>query len=273
LIEQPKQEVHPGAAQASTGVVKPASLPRSRDQAKDDVWARRPNQSGTGHYFLDFEQRSHPPAAQRSSAGAKVGIAMSALLLAGVGVSIYSQPMQTTMSNLSGRLKELVNVRQNVRAFEQPSTATPALNDEVVDAKPQPEFPLPFSAPAGDAYPDKRVATEAPNEAVVEPKTSISPAEEQAGPRKRVSEQSNTVRSGSIRPTSTEPPSNEKLETEVHRAISNRAIQGVAVSVSDGTAYLGGRVASVRQKIVAARAAGSVTGIKNIENHIAVGPE
>jgi BON domain-containing protein len=188
-------------------------------------------------------------------------------------VTVYSQPMQTTMSTLSGRLKEFVNVGQNGRAVEEPSVATPALNDEVIDAKPQPEFPLPFSAPAGDTYPDKRVINEGPKESVIERKSSISAAEEHAGKRKRVSDQSNTVRSASIRPTSTEPPSNEKLEAEIHRAISNRAIQGVAVSVSDGTAYLGGRVASVRQKIVAARAAGSVAGIKNIENRIAVGPE
>ena len=274
LVEQPKEKVHVVAEEANTGYVKPAPVLPSRDQAKNDVWARRPNQSGSGHYFLDLEQRSHPVPAPRSSAGAKVGIAMSALLLAGVGVSVYSQPMQTTMSTLSGRLKEFVNVGQNGRALEEPTVATPALNDEVIDAKPRPEFPLPFSAPAGDTYPDKRVITEVPKEPVIERKSSISAAaEEHVGKRKRVSDQSNTVRGASIRPTSTEPPSNEKLEAEVHRAISNRAIQGVAVSVSDGTAYLGGRVASVRQKIVAARAAGSVTGIKNIENRIAVGPE
>jgi len=222
---------------------------------------------------LDLEQRSQPVPAPRSSAGANVGITMSALLLAGVGVSVYSQPMQTTMSSLGGRLKEFVHVGQNVNVVEDPTITTPALNDEVIDAKPQAEFPLPFSAPVGDAYPEKRISAEAPDKPLPERKTSISAAEEQAAKRKRVSEQSNAVRSGSIRPTSTEPPSNEKLEVEIHRAISNRAIQGVAVSVSDGTAYLGGRVASVRQKIAAARAAGSVAGVKNIENRIAVGPE
>jgi hypothetical protein len=37
------------------------------------------------------------------------------------------------------------------------------------------------------------------------------------------------------------PVTAEKLEFEIHKAIHNRAVRGVEVSVRDGTAYLTGR--------------------------------
>jgi hypothetical protein len=62
----------------------------------------------------------------------------------------------------------------------------------------------------------------------------------------------------------------KNLAAQVSRAIENRAIVGVVVSVSNGTAVLKGRVATERQKNVAERAARSVAGVKRIRNRIAV---
>ena len=63
----------------------------------------------------------------------------------------------------------------------------------------------------------------------------------------------------------------KKLEMEVYKAISDRAITGVAiVSVSDGTVYLDGRVATPRQKLAAVRAALSVPGVKSVRDRIAI---
>ena len=62
-----------------------------------------------------------------------------------------------------------------------------------------------------------------------------------------------------------------KLEMEVYKAISDRAITGVAiVSVSDGTVYLDGRVATPRQKLAAVRAALSVPGVKSVRDRITI---
>jgi len=60
------------------------------------------------------------------------------------------------------------------------------------------------------------------------------------------------------------------LEAQVYKAIENRAIMGVDVSVINGTAYLEGRVATERQRAAAERAARGVAGIERVRNRIAV---
>jgi hypothetical protein len=70
----------------------------------------------------------------------------------------------------------------------------------------------------------------------------------------------------------TAEPENQRkrIEAEVQAALQNRAITGVVVSVVDGTAYLDGRVASVRQKAMAERAARSVADVKRVRNRLDV---
>jgi general secretion pathway protein A len=70
--------------------------------------------------------------------------------------------------------------------------------------------------------------------------------------------------------TRTAEPENERkrVEADVQAALQNRAITGVVVSVVDGTAYLDGRVASVRQKAMAERAARSVSEVKRVRNRL-----
>jgi osmotically-inducible protein OsmY len=65
-------------------------------------------------------------------------------------------------------------------------------------------------------------------------------------------------------------PTNERLEFEIYKAIYNRAIRGVEVSVVDGVAYLDGRVASERQKLAAGQAARSVPGVRAVRDRIVV---
>ena len=62
------------------------------------------------------------------------------------------------------------------------------------------------------------------------------------------------------------------LEIEIHRAIQNRAIEGVSVKLIDGTAYLGGQVASERQRSMAERAALGVQEVASVENQIKIRP-
>ncbi|HEX2227059.1 MAG TPA: BON domain-containing protein, partial [Candidatus Binatia bacterium] len=63
----------------------------------------------------------------------------------------------------------------------------------------------------------------------------------------------------------------KQLEAQVQRAIQIRAINGVEVSVANGTAILEGRVASERQKRAAERAANSVSGVQRVRNRLVVG--
>lgn len=66
------------------------------------------------------------------------------------------------------------------------------------------------------------------------------------------------------------PQRSEDLEAAVRQAIERRAIVGVTVSVSRGTAILGGRVASERQRHTVERAVRNVPGVKQVLNQINV---
>ena len=62
----------------------------------------------------------------------------------------------------------------------------------------------------------------------------------------------------------------DDLQSQISRAIENRAIMGIEVSVVQGTAYLDGHVASERQRRAAERAARSVVGVERVRNRIAI---
>jgi len=62
----------------------------------------------------------------------------------------------------------------------------------------------------------------------------------------------------------------DNLQTQISKAIENRAIMGIEVSVVQGTAFLDGHVASERQRRAAERAARSVAGVERVRNRIAI---
>ena len=61
-----------------------------------------------------------------------------------------------------------------------------------------------------------------------------------------------------------------KLQVEIYKAIHDGGISGVQVSVSDGTVYLDGQVATPKQKLAAVRATLSIRGVKRVQNGIIV---
>src|SRR5688572_18639029 len=62
----------------------------------------------------------------------------------------------------------------------------------------------------------------------------------------------------------------ENLVNQISKAIKNRAIIGVDVSVSEGVAYLDGRVATLEQRNAAELAAHGVPEVREIRNRIAI---
>ena len=62
----------------------------------------------------------------------------------------------------------------------------------------------------------------------------------------------------------------DRLVVDIYKAIANRAITGVEVSVIDGTVFLSGRVATENQKILAARAARNVPGVNYLRDQIII---
>jgi general secretion pathway protein A len=77
-------------------------------------------------------------------------------------------------------------------------------------------------------------------------------------------------RSPPVRTPDDEAITKRKLEFEIYKAIHDRAIRSVEVSVNDGTVYLKGRVATPRQKLLAVRATLGVPGVKGVRDRIIV---
>ncbi|HXV79830.1 MAG TPA: BON domain-containing protein, partial [Candidatus Binatia bacterium] len=104
--------------------------------------------------------------------------------------------------------------------------------------------------------------TEANN---LQPESSIASASDQLPPAAKNEDEARTFVHFSDTAVAA-----ERLEFEVYKAIHNRAIRTVNVSITDGTVYLTGRVATERQKLAAAQAALSVRGIKEVRNQVIV---
>jgi hypothetical protein len=62
----------------------------------------------------------------------------------------------------------------------------------------------------------------------------------------------------------------KNTELQIVKAIHNRAIDGVQVSVVEGKAFLDGRVATERQKSAAEQATRGVPGVTEVQNRIEV---
>jgi general secretion pathway protein A len=73
-----------------------------------------------------------------------------------------------------------------------------------------------------------------------------------------------------VRPSRDPAVQNRLLEIEIHKAIMNRAIEGVSVNLANGVVYLEGQVASERQRALAERAALSVDEKVRVSNRLQV---
>ena len=150
-----------------------------------------------------------------------------------------------------------------------------------IDLKPQPEPQIPTDR--GPEVPLRArenlpQLTENPNDNEAVPDTKV--AGESRSSRKAVdtSPKQNPGETGenrNARWNDRNQPDNyaigaHKLQSEIYQAIRHRGISGVQVSVSDGTVYLDGRVATPRQKLAAVRATLSVPGVKRVQNGIIV---
>lgn len=111
-----------------------------------------------------------------------------------------------------------------------------------------------------------------PPETSLEPLTGNNGTEDSlnhdAKSQPRVPDPSNEGRRAPLKVSSNQ--SNRDLQEQIIKAIENRAIIGVEVSVVRGTAFLDGRVATERQRRAAERAAHSVDQVSRVRNRIVV---
>jgi general secretion pathway protein A len=227
----------------------------------------------------DFEQFPGRPKNQlhpkRNWAGAGIAIVLAFVILA--GTVLYSQ-QNGSLAALAVNLEDLISVRWK-NPLQAQSKPTPERFREKVPAEERVEesrvlVPL-LEEPtlsATDINQDNGANSKVENSV----KPPLTEAKSEKETTKTSSDQARTAKPR----TQTEnffyynnndaAMEAEKLEFEIHKAIHNRAIRGVEVSVRDGKVYLTGQVATEKQKFAAAQAARSVAGAKEVRDQITV---
>jgi hypothetical protein len=246
---------------------KPASRQSNYDD--DKHW-----RSGVEEFPARSNQSSVRRRNKRGWAGVTIAVVLTVIVLA--GTILYTQ-QSGSLAALGVNIDDLVNVRWQHSAYtKNPPPATERIPDERSFATEEPSGEIPLlqvpelsAANLNQNPPGGKTAvaanppappTEA-NDLKTEGDVTYSEPKEAAS---KNSKQTQKLLSNDTEVTT------EKLEFEIYKAIYNRAIRGVEVSIVDGTVYLTGRVATERQKNAAAQAARSVPGVKEVRDQVSV---
>jgi general secretion pathway protein A len=261
---------------------------RPTTRALDERW---------GSDLEPIRASTHIRSRRRTFAGLGIGFLLGLAISA--GVVLYAQQtgslaaLDVNFKNLAGiDIKDLVGLRRENPERAHPEAARPELNTEVLKqtpphrAEPNTEFlkeTPPIKTPEPQVPESRQSETPAPepnqnNAALPEIKKPDATAIPEAATPSQITKSKETppaptktiAKDRPLRAPENVAPTAEQLEFEIYKAIHNRAIRGVEVSVRDGTAYLAGRVATENQKLAAAQAASSVAGVREVRDQIIV---
>jgi general secretion pathway protein A len=239
---------------AGWGVPPAGSGPANRQESDFRVEADRGWDEGAADTPLEFE----PRLVQHGRTGLPwVGITLLLILaLAGVGGAVfYPSDAEYYFASLRRNIGDLVGVAAGNNPQTENRRATPR---EELAALQEPEKPAKTEASLPDR--DESAAPMSDRDEIPEPNIGKPP-------KPSVKSRTRPARSAAL----DDPESqSKKTELQVVKAIQNRAIEGVQVSVVEGKAFLNGRVATERQKSAAERATRRVPGVMEVQNRIEV---
>jgi general secretion pathway protein A len=227
--------------------------------------------------FEPIRAGTHIQPRSRSFAGLGIGVLLGMAISA--GVVLYSQQtgslaaLDVNFKNLAGiDIKDLVGLRRENPERARPELSTEVLKETLPYKTPEPQVPEsresepPVLEPNQNSAalpeikkPDANAIPEAAIPSQITKSKEIPPA-----PTKTITKDRPLRARDNVAPTA------EQLEFEIYKAIHNRAIRGIEVSVRDGTAYLAGRVATEKQKLAAVQAASTTAGVKEVRDQIIV---
>ena len=200
----------------------------------------------------------------------RVAVLLVIFMMAGAAASLYSQGV--TLSVLRDHIEQLADIGREDRRI-QSANPTPAPDPQEpteMESKaqvPRPEVMPPSEQPLNEnfaPFPDANVTSaDRSFQSAVESRAKQDP--EKTGEKRRPA--SDQV---SMERLLNDESAAHRLRIEIDRAIQNRAISGVDVYVRGDTVYLGGQVATQRQKLAAVRATLSVSGVNEVRDRIAV---
>jgi len=224
-----------------------------------------------GRTFLDYNSADVPQDSYRPAKRRTAWVSMMLFLIAisatGAWISTESARdslayLTAMLNGMTARLQPGASVNGSSEIASEPLTAA-----ESIEPLPTPAVLAPPSEPYRTG-----AAPEAPTESSLEPLTLSNTTESSltrdAKSQARVPSPVNEERRAPTEASTNQP--NRDLQAQIIKAIENRAIVGVEVSVVRGTAFLDGRVATERQRRAAERAAHSVGQVSRVRNRIVV---
>src|SRR5436309_4861477 len=249
---------------------KSKDLPKDRDETGDEArlikeaepsnWVSRRQPAEFQDFFIERERVDSQADQKRSLAGLGIGFVLGLVVAAGLGAVFYPQSNRNYVSDIAGRIENRIERRENLKPVAlEPGTLKEDTSNEPRDAQAlAPEKP-PISTQQPESKDVELDATPVPETSKpVQSQAAVTPERSQGKQTvKNDKKYQDKVKMAARRASDTLVGSdrtltNDRLEFEIYKAIANRAITGVEVSVIDGTAYLGGRVATERQKLAAA---------------------
>jgi general secretion pathway protein A len=195
-----------------------------------------------------------------------LSVLLVVILLGVSAVWLRGEPALSYVRELGMKLGDLAGSQPQTPAREkiEADIPPPAPPQELASA-PGPTADVPMAQPDQPETPDVLVAK---MEKSVELAAPVPKEDPPAGKTETSQARANRNRQESSRKDVAQQ--RRDLAMQISKAIRNRAILGVDVSVSDGIAYLNGRVATPEQRNAAELAARAVPEVRGIRNRIAV---
>jgi type II secretory pathway predicted ATPase ExeA len=226
---------------------------READEVADDIWVSRLG-SDTAGARAEYVHREM--SGYRQGAGLIAATIVGLVTLAGAGATLYSPHIAAYFSRSARNIQSWTERGVVAGPFSVPKASDSPLVPSVRDS-------MGSRAADIDSVPEKPKLPE--NE------QSPDTGSENLYSANKIQRKTHSVLP-QVESISRPDLETKRIEAEVNKAIQNRAIAGVKVSMINGTAYLDGRVASVRQRLMAERAARSVAEVKAVRNRLNVAP-
>ena len=197
------------------------------------------------------------------------------VILVGTGVLLYSQQGIDYLGPLTANSKDSGGMVS--KPFEQAKLQPAAPQEGISDGLNHPQAPAPQKpgSPTPNLNQDVALLRETVKRDEAQTLQAHEPPAEKATPSKRGQPRGKITTATTKSVIAIKVPDNrtrtsEKLSSQISKAISDRAIEGVEVSVMNKTVNLAGRVATERQRTAAVLAARSVPGVTDIRDQIIV---
>ena len=250
-----------------------SDVPSLRFPGKQDASAAAPEFEPFVAYVADQGTR------KRRRGPYALGLSLVLIFIVGGGALLYAtRQNQISMPMVRSYLRDLTRLGHFQDSNQSPAQQ-PRENRENRSVEPQGPTPVPSGGEGNiDKTPERQLlnndlAAVPDNSADTEIQVNPEAPDKAAARATKIVEKKRAAERipAGVQIANDQQIAGRKLEMEIYKAISDRAITGVEiVSVSDGTVYLNGRVATPRQKLAAVRAALSVPGVKSVRDRIVI---